>query len=58
MPSDAIGDAHTATDRPHLDTAAIIRHHNLTWQGLLTPPDRFIEVVDSNDLVRQLGQGV
>lgn len=51
-----IGDAHTAADRPHLDAASIIRHHNLTWQDLLTPPDRSIEVVDSSDALRQLGQ--
>ncbi len=29
-------DAHTVADRPHLDAAAIIQHHNQTWAALLT----------------------
>lgn len=29
------GDAHTLADRPHLDAASVIRHHNWVWTGLI-----------------------
>lgn len=31
-----VGDAHTLSDRPHLDAPAVIRHHNWVWSNLLT----------------------
>ncbi len=30
-------DAHTTRDRPHLNAAAIILHHNYMWQHLIVP---------------------
>lgn len=31
-----ISDAHTLADRPHLDAAAAIRHHNWGWSNPIT----------------------
>ena len=31
-----VADAHTLADRPHLDAASVIRHHNWVWGGLIT----------------------
>jgi nicotinamidase-related amidase len=31
-----VSDAHTLADRPHLDAAAVIRHHNWVWSHLIT----------------------
>jgi nicotinamidase-related amidase len=30
-------DGHTTADRPHLDAATIIRHHNYMWENLILP---------------------
>lgn len=30
-------DCHTCDDRPHLDAAAVIVHHNWVWAGLIAP---------------------
>lgn len=30
-------DGHTTADRPHLDAAAIIKHHNYMWENLILP---------------------
>jgi nicotinamidase-related amidase len=32
----AVADGHTLSDRPHLDAASIIRHHNWVWSELIT----------------------
>ena len=32
----AVADGHTLSDRPHLDAATVIRHHNWVWSGLIT----------------------
>ena len=32
----AVTDAHTLNDRPHLDAASVIRHHNWVWGNLIT----------------------
>ena len=32
----AVSDAHTLADRPHLDAASVIRHHNWVWANLIT----------------------
>jgi len=29
-------DAHTLSDRPHLDAAGVIRHHHWVWRNLIT----------------------
>jgi nicotinamidase-related amidase len=31
-----VRDAHTLSDRPHLDAPTVIRHHNWVWSDLLT----------------------
>ncbi|TYL91431.1 isochorismatase family protein [Bradyrhizobium rifense] len=31
-----VSDAHTVSDRPHMDAAAVIRHHHWVWSDLLT----------------------
>ena len=33
----AVSDAHTLADRPHLDAASVIGHHNWVWANLITP---------------------
>lgn len=30
-------DGHTTADRPHLDAATIIKHHNYMWENLILP---------------------
>lgn len=32
----AVNDAHTLADRPHLDAANVIGHHNWVWANLIT----------------------
>ena len=31
-----VTDGHTLNDRPHLDAASVIRHHNWVWSNLIT----------------------
>ena len=31
-----VTDAHTLSDRPHLDAASVIRHHHWVWSNLIT----------------------
>jgi nicotinamidase-related amidase len=42
-------DAHTLSDRPHLDAPTVIRHHNWVWSDLLT--NRSIRVVTTAELM-------
>ena len=46
-----IGDAHTLSDRPHLDAPAVIRHHHWVWSNLIT--DRSIRIVNANELLQE-----
>ena len=32
-----VTDAHTLSDRPHLDAIGVIRHHHSVWNNLITP---------------------
>jgi nicotinamidase-related amidase len=32
----AVADGHALSDRPHLDAAQVIRHHNWVWSELIT----------------------
>jgi len=32
-----VTDAHTLSDRPHLDAASVIRHHHWVWRNLIAP---------------------
>jgi nicotinamidase-related amidase len=45
-----IGDAHTLSDRPHLDAPTVIRHHNWVWSDLITR--RSIRVARSSELLQ------
>jgi nicotinamidase-related amidase len=47
-------DAHTTRDRPHLDAATIITHHNWMWAELLLPRGRKVRVVPTAELLPQL----
>jgi nicotinamidase-related amidase len=44
-----VGDGHTVSDRPHLDAAAVIRHHHWVWSDLIT--NRSVRVVTTSQLV-------
>jgi nicotinamidase-related amidase len=44
-----VADAHTLNDRPHLDAASVIRHHNWIWSDLIT--DRSIAVIETRHLL-------
>ena len=45
-----VTDAHTLNDRPHLDAASVIRHHNWVWSQLITP--RSIRLARADELLR------
>ena len=47
-----VSDAHTVADRPYLDAASIIRHHNSTWADLIVP-GRKIRIATADAIVRQ-----
>jgi nicotinamidase-related amidase len=42
-------DAHTVSDRPHMDAAAVIRHHHWVWSDLLT--NRSVRIVPTGQLL-------
>ena len=46
----AVADGHTLSDRPHLDAASIIRHHNWVWSNLIT--QRSIKVIEADELLK------
>jgi nicotinamidase-related amidase len=46
----AVADGHTLSDRPHLDAANVIHHHNWVWSNLIT--QRSINVVDAAELLK------
>ena len=46
----AVADGHTLSDRPHLDAASVIRHHNWVWSNLIT--QRSIKVVEAGELLK------
>ena len=46
-----VSDAHTLSDRPHLDAPTIIRHHNWVWNDLLT--NRSTRVVTADELLAE-----
>lgn len=48
-----IGDGHTLADRPHLDAAAVIRHHNWVWNNLITR--RSIRVASAAEILSESG---
>jgi nicotinamidase-related amidase len=44
-----VTDAHTLNDRPHLDAASVIRHHNWVWSNLIT--QRSIRLARADELL-------
>ena len=46
----AVADGHTLSDRPHLDAASVIRHHNWVWSDLIT--QRSIKVIEADELLK------
>lgn len=46
-----IGDGHTLSDRPHLDAARVIQHHNWVWNNLIT--HRSIRVARADQLMEE-----
>ena len=44
-----VADGHTLSDRPHLNAASVIRHHNWVWSGLIT--NRWVRVVTTDELL-------
>ena len=46
-----ISDAHTVSDRPHLDAATVIRHHHWVWSDLLT--NRSVRIATTTQLIEE-----
>jgi Amidases related to nicotinamidase len=44
-----VSDGHTLSDRPHLDAATVIRHHNWVWSNLIT--NRAIRIASAAELL-------
>jgi nicotinamidase-related amidase len=44
-----VADAHTLSDRPHLDAISVIRHHHWIWSNLIT--QRSIKIAAANELL-------
>lgn len=46
-----VSDGHTLSDRPHLDAATVIRHHNWVWANLIT--NRSIRIASTAELLAE-----
>lgn len=46
-----VGDAHTLSDRPHLDAPSVIRHHNWVWSNLIT--NASIRIAHAHELLQE-----
>jgi nicotinamidase-related amidase len=44
-----VTDGHTLNDRPHLDAASVIRHHNWVWSRLIT--QRSVRLARTDELL-------
>jgi nicotinamidase-related amidase len=44
-----VSDAHTVSDRPHLDAATVIRHHHWVWSDLIT--NRSVRIVTTGQVL-------
>jgi nicotinamidase-related amidase len=49
-----VSDGHTLNDRPHLDAAAVIRHHHWVWGELIT--NRSVRLVTTGQLIEESTQ--
>jgi nicotinamidase-related amidase len=47
----AVSDGHTVSDRPHLDAATVIRHHNCVWSDLIT--NRSVRIMTTSQLIEE-----
>ncbi len=45
-----VTDAHTLSDRPHLDAIGVIRHHHWVWSNLITPKP--VRLATASELLR------
>ena len=45
-----VTDAHTLSDRPHLDAASVIRHHHWVWSHLIT--QKSVRLALADELLR------
>ncbi len=48
-----VSDAHTTADRPHVDAASLIRHHNWLWPDLIHPKVK-VEVMEAAGVIARL----
>jgi nicotinamidase-related amidase len=48
-----VEDGHTTADRPHVDSVAVIRHHNWVWRNLIHPR-RPIKVMPATGVIAQV----
>jgi nicotinamidase-related amidase len=48
-----VADGHTTKDRPHLDAASIIRHHNWMWENLILPRNE-VQVLPAASVIKWL----
>ncbi|MDQ8730686.1 isochorismatase family protein [Bradyrhizobium sp. LHD-71] len=46
-----VSDGHTVSDRPHLDAAAVIRHHHWVWSDLIT--NRSVRIMATSQLIEE-----
>jgi nicotinamidase-related amidase len=46
-----VADAHTLSDRPHLQVEQVIEHHHYVWQNLLS--EHPVRVINTEDLQRE-----
>lgn len=49
----AVSDAHTVSDRPHIDAASVIRHFHYLWENLIA--SRSIAVMDTRAIIDNMG---
>jgi nicotinamidase-related amidase len=48
-----VSDGHTVSDRPHLDAAAVMRHHHWVWHGLIT--NCSVRIATTSELIGEGG---
>jgi nicotinamidase-related amidase len=49
-------DCHTTGDKPELDAATVVRHHNRVWATMITPEEP-VRVMPLADCLKELGNG-
>jgi nicotinamidase-related amidase len=46
-------DAHTTADRPHVDAATVVKHHNWLWQNLILPRSE-VRVLPTEEILEEI----